>query len=183
MFKPALHADRQHFAASALQGGLAQGHWRCAKLFATGIELQDGELHGRARIIDYQLEQETVELCFRQGIGSLLLDGVLGGGHHKERRQVPALFAHGNLVFCHCLQQRRLHLGRRPVDLVRQYQMIEQGAGLEYKTGILRVKHLAAGQICRQQIRGELDASETPLDSASKRLDGTGFGKAGSAFD
>ena len=61
--------------------------------------------------------------------------------------------------------------------------MVEQGAGLEYKTGILRVEHLAASQICREQIRGELDASKAPLDSASERLDGAGFGKTGRPFD
>ncbi len=76
-----------------------------------------------------------------------------------------------------------MYLGRRPVDLVCQHQMVEEGAWLENKTGILRVKHLAAGEIGRKQVGGKLDTGKAPFDGASERLDGAGFGQPGSPFD
>ncbi|MNF52652.1 hypothetical protein D3C84_340040 [compost metagenome] len=77
----------------------------------------------------------------------------------------------------HGLQQGGLHLGRSPVYFVRQHQVVEQGAGLEHEAGILRVKHLAAGEIGGEQIRGELDTGEAALDGAGQRLDSPGLGQ------
>ncbi len=76
-----------------------------------------------------------------------------------------------------------MHLGRRPVDLVRQHQVVEEGAWLKHEAGILGMKHLAAGEIGRQQVGGELDAGEAPLHRAGQRLDGPGLGKTGGALD
>ncbi|MNE67720.1 hypothetical protein D3C80_1633420 [compost metagenome] len=152
-------------------------------MLASGVELQDGELHGGAGVIHHEFQQEAVELGLRQGIGPLLFYRVLRGRHHKERRQAPALLAHGDLLLGHGLQQGGLHLGRGPVYLVRQHQVVEQWAGLEHEAGILGVKHLAAGEIGREQVRGELDTGEAPFDGAGQRLDGPGLGKAGGPLD
>src|SRR5207247_7073677 len=42
-----------------------------------GHALDDDELLGRRWVIDQHLEHETVDLCFRQGVGALRLDRVL----------------------------------------------------------------------------------------------------------
>jgi len=66
----------------------------------------------------------------------------------------------GHLAFLHGFQKRALHLGRGPVDLIRQDKTAEDGPafGLEF-TGPLVIDE-RAGNIGREQIRCELDAPE-----------------------
>ena len=79
-----------------------------------------GELVLEAGIRDLQLQQEAVELRLRQRIGPFVLQRVLGRQHHERFRQAEGPLADGDLPLLHRLQQRRLHLGRRAVDLVGQ---------------------------------------------------------------
>lgn len=76
-----------------------------------------------------------------------------------------------------------MHLGRRPVDLVRQHQMVEQRTGLKHEARILGMEDLAAGEIGREQIRGELDTGKAPLHGTGQRLDRPGLGKTGGPLD
>ncbi len=64
-----LHLHRLHRAACRQQIGLAQGERRRRQGVAAGVELEDGQLHGGARVVHQQLEQEAIELGLRQGIG------------------------------------------------------------------------------------------------------------------
>ncbi|SKV85616.1 Uncharacterised protein [Mycobacteroides abscessus subsp. abscessus] len=72
------------------------------------------------RVIDVDLEQEAVALSFRQRIHALVLDRVLCRHHQEWLGQVIVLAADGDLPLGHDLQQCRLHLGGRTVDLVGQ---------------------------------------------------------------
>ncbi|SKV22227.1 Uncharacterised protein [Mycobacteroides abscessus subsp. abscessus] len=72
------------------------------------------------RVIDVDLEQEAVALSFRQRIHALVLDRVLRRHHQERLGQVIVLAADGDLALGHDLQQCRLHLGGRTVDLVGQ---------------------------------------------------------------
>ena len=47
------------------------------------MPLQDGDLVGPRRQREQDLEQEAIQLCFGEGIGTFVLDGVLGGGHEE----------------------------------------------------------------------------------------------------
>ena len=60
-----------------------------------------------------------------------MVEWVLGR-HHEERLGQPMGDAvDGHRVLAHCLEQCRLHLRARAVDLVREHHVREQRAGLE----------------------------------------------------
>jgi len=130
------------------------------------------------------LEGEAVHLGFRQRIGALLLDGVLGGQHHKEFRQAVALVTDGDRALGHRFEQRGLHLGGGAVHLVGQYDAVEDGALLEAQLvgPLVLLIHLGAGHIGGEQIGGELNAAEAGIECLGQRLDRAGLGGAGQAF-
>ena len=65
-------------------------------------------------------------MCIRdRGIGAFLLDRVHGGHHQKGFRQLVGRGADGDLPFLHGLEQRALHFGGGPVDLVRKDEIAE----------------------------------------------------------
>src|SRR3989344_909155 len=76
---------------------------------------------------DQNLEEETICLCFRQGIGTFLLDGVLGCKDEERTLKLERLCTNRHLLFLHRFQQRRLSLGRRTVDLICQDHVCKDG--------------------------------------------------------
>ena len=58
----------------------------------------DRDLLVQRWIFDLHLEQETVELCFGQAIGAFVLNGVLGGQHHKGFGHRIGLAVDGHLA-------------------------------------------------------------------------------------
>ena len=67
--------------------------------------VQDPPLFVSGRIIDANLHHEAVDLSFRQRIGTLLLNRILGGQHQKGRLQWKGSALDGHLLLLHCLQQ------------------------------------------------------------------------------
>jgi hypothetical protein len=82
---------------------------------------------------DVHLEHEAIELRFGQRIRALELDGVLRGQHEERRRQRTRLPERRHPLFLHRLEQGRLGLRRRAIDLVGQQQVREDRAGVEDK--------------------------------------------------
>ena len=152
--------------------------WRQLVLLALAVQRQDRQLLLAVRVVDPHVQQEAVELGLGQVVGAFLLDGVLGGQHHEQLRQVVGLLAHGDLVLAHGLEQRRLHLGRRAVDLVGQQHIVEQRAGPELELAALLAVDVGADQVRRQQVGRELDAVEIALDALGERLHGSGLGQS-----
>ncbi len=89
---------------------------------------------------------------------------------------------HRHLALAHRLQQRGLHLGRRAVDLIGEQDRMEDRAGHEFEASFLRAPDLGAGEVGRQQVRGELDAGEVRLQARGQGTNGGGLGQAGRAF-
>ena len=79
-------------------------------------------------VVDQDIEHEAVELGLGQRIGPFLLDRVLGRQHEERVGQPVALAADGDLPLLHRLEQGRLGLGRRAVDLVGQDDVGEDRA-------------------------------------------------------
>ena len=77
------------------------------------------------------MHQESVELCFRQWIGAFLLDRILSGHDEKEFGQTEGLATDAHLMLGHGFQQRGLNLGRSPVHLVCEQQVVENRTRLE----------------------------------------------------
>ena len=131
------------------------------------------------------MHQEAVHLGLGKRIGAFLLDRVLSGHDHEEVREFVCLPCHRDLPFLHGLEQGSLHLGGRPVDLVRQDQVVEDRSRLKAKLPfpVHTVIDLGPRDVGRQEVRGELDAREARFKHLGNALDGTGLGQAGQSFD
>jgi hypothetical protein len=107
--------------------------------------LQDLPFRLRLGIIYLHVQQKTVELCLGQGIGALLFDGILRRHHQKQLGQGIGGGTDGDLSLRHGLQQRRLHLSRRAIDLVGQNQIMKQWPALKLKGPVLGAIDIRAG--------------------------------------
>ena len=88
-----------------------------------------------------------------------------------------------HLPLGHRLQQRRLGLGRCPVDLVGEKQVGEDRSAAEFETARLHVVDRRAEQVGGQQVRGELHAREV---QTQRRGEGPGdqrLAEAGQVLD
>ena len=72
----------------------------------------------RIRVGHVDLQQEAIELRFRQRIGAFVLDRVLRRQHMERRRHVVRRARHRHVMLLHRLQQRRLRARRCAVDFV-----------------------------------------------------------------
>ncbi len=93
--------------------------------------------------------REAVELALGQGVGALVLDGVLRGDDQERRRQVMGLAVDGDLALGHGLEQGRLRLGRGPVDLVGQDHVGEHRTLAELELAGAPVPHVHADHVGR----------------------------------
>ena len=134
-------------------------------------------------VIHDQLEHESIGLGFRQGIGSLLLDRILGGEYEKGIVQREGLPADGDLALLHRFQQGALDLGGGAIDLVGENYIREDRPFLDHELAVLRLKDQRADQVRRQQIRRERDTLEARVDARGKGGDGGGLGESGNPFD
>src|SRR5690606_16180368 len=122
------------------------------------------------------LQQESVELCLRQRIRTLVLDRILRGKDGEQRPERPGLAIYGHLSLLHRLQQRRLRLRRRTVDLVGEEQVREHGPGNELEPALRLAKDAHACDVGRYQVRRELDTPETRAERPGERPDQQGLG-------
>ena len=122
------------------------------------VEAQDAIFFVRGREAYLQLEQEAVELRLRQTIRPLVFNRILRrhDGEHIGKRMADAVDGDG--LFLHDLEQGRLRLGRRAVDLVGHKNIGENRPGAKLKPARPQVKHVRAQDVRRHQVRGELDA-------------------------
>ena len=98
-----------------------------------------------------------------------MLLGVLGGDHHEGRVEGVRVPVDRDLAIAHRLEQRALGAGGRPVDLVGQHQVGEDGPRVERKLTRARVQHRDPHDVRRQQIARELDAVKRPPDRRRQR--------------
>jgi hypothetical protein len=134
-------------------------------------------------VVDDDLEQETVELRFGQRVGPLLLDGILGRQHHEGIGQLEGRVTDGDLSLLHGLEQRRLHLRRRTVDLVGEHQVGEDRALVRHELRGLGIEDHGPGDVGRQQVGRELQALEPSLEGARQGAHGEGLGETRDALE
>ena len=133
------------------------------------------------RVPQLQLEEESIELGFGQWVRALLLDRVLRGHDEERPVELVGLGADGHRLLLHRLQQRRLGLGRRPIDLVGEDDLSEDRptAELELPPAIRLDHDRRAGDVGRHQIRRELDARERQVQRLGQRADQQSLAQAG----
>jgi hypothetical protein len=141
------------------------------------VAAQDVDLLVPVRVVDDQLEEEPVELGLGEGVRALGLDRVLGGENEEGRLQRIAGPVDRHLPLLHALEQGRLRLRRRPVDLVGQEHVRERRAPLEVELPGGEVEHAGADHVRRHEVRRELDplvgaADQPRQDAGHQRLRG-----------
>jgi hypothetical protein len=112
----------------------------------------------------------------------LIFDRVLRRHYQEWAGQWEPLAADRHLTLGHHLEQRRLDLRRRTVDLVGEQEVDHHGA--EFGIELLLALPVDAGtdDVGGDQVRGELDAGERPADHARESLDRQCLGDAGNTF-
>ena len=150
---------------------------------AAGHPPHDLHLLLAVRVVHAELQHETVDLRFRQRVGALLLDRVLGRQDQERIRQVEGPVAQRDLPFLHRLEQRALDLGGGAVDLVGKQQVGEDRPLLDLKVVPVGPVDLGSQEVRRQQVGRELDAREAGVDRLGQGLDRGRLGQTGDALD
>ena len=148
----------------------ADGGLQVAERMPVALLLQDPPLLEHAGVAERGAEEEAVELRLGQRERSLVLDRVLGREQEERARQLAGLAVDGHLPFRHRLEQRRLGLRRRPVDLVDEQDVGEDRARPELEVARLLVEDGHAGDVGRLQVGRALDPRDRDaLDAAADR--------------
>jgi hypothetical protein len=90
---------------------------------------------------------------------------------------------HRHLTLLHRLEERRLRLGRRTIDLVGQEDVGEHAAGPELELALGPVPHRHTGDVGGQQVGRELDPSPRATDGTGDRLRQGRLAHAGDVLD
>ena len=158
------------------------GHRRDDRLTIARRRGQNLMLFCRTRVINHHVEHETIELRLWQRIRSFLLDRVLRREHEQRPLELVANAVDRHLILLHRLEQRRLRLWRRAVDLVGEDHVRENRPGNEANLtaagGAVLFDYLGADDVRGHQVRRELDAVEFQVDRLRERLDQEGLGEA-----
>ena len=147
------------------------------------LALQHGRLLRRLRVTQVNAQQEAIELRLGQRERAFILDRVLRRQHDERRRERPRHTLYGDLVFFHRLEQRRLSLGRRAVDLVGEHHVGHDRPSAELELARPLIVDRDTGHVRRQQIGRELDALERAARGARQTLGEHRFAHAGHVFD
>ena len=134
-------------------------------------------------MVDVDLEQEPVALGLGQLVDALGLDGVLRRHDEEGQRQRVGAPADADLPLGHRLEQGRLHLGRRPVDLVGEDEVGEDRSELGVERLRARPPDPGADDVAGHEVGGELQAGERAADDVGQRADGEGLRDTGHALE
>ena len=140
--------------------------------------VDDLALFLRGGVVHVDLEQESVALSLGQRVDALVLDGVLGCHHQERLGQRVIASADRDLALGHDLEQSRLDLGRRPVDLVGEQEVTHHRAELDVELLAALPIDPGTDDVGRHQVRGELDAGEGSADHFGEGLHGQRLGDA-----
>ena len=88
-----------------------------------------------------------------------------------------------HLALGHHLEERRLHLGGRAVDLVGEHEVGEDRAELDVEALGGRAVDPRADEVGRHEVGSELDARERALDGGGERFRRERLGEAGHTFE
>jgi hypothetical protein len=144
---------------------------------------EDGVLLVRVRVAQLYLHEEAVQLRLRQGEGAFQLHWVLRGDNEEGRRQGQRLALYRDLAFLHRFQKGALGTGRGAVDLIRQDDVGDDGAGTELELALLLVVEVDAGDVAGHDVRRELNALEAAADGPRDRFGQRRLADTGHVFN
>jgi hypothetical protein len=134
-----------------------------------GVVEQHLRLRFGTRIAERDAHHEAVELRLGQRVGALVLHRVLRGHDQERPRQLMRVLVHGHVALLHALEQPRLSLWRRSVDLVDQDHVGEHRPRPELEAVLALVVDVGADHVGGQQIGGALHARVLGVDRARQR--------------
>ena len=139
---------------------VVEAHDRTEGLERMGEALlfEDAQLVVHSRVAERRPQEEAVELRLGQREGPFVLDRVLRREQQERARQLPRDAVRRYLPLGHCLEQRGLRLGCRPVDLVDENDVGEDRPRPELEVPRLLVEHGEPGHVGGLQVGGALDA-------------------------
>ena len=111
------------------------------------------------------------------------LHRVLGCQDHEGIGQPKGVARNRHLALLHRLEQRRLHLGGRPVDLVGEHDVGEDRPLVDPELARARIQDRRPGDVAREQIGRELDAAEAGVDGVGQRAHHERLGEPGQALE
>ena len=144
---------------------------------------QDGAFGVAVGIADRKAHQEAVELALGERVRSFELDRVFGRDDEEGARQRTRRSVGGNLAFARRFEGRALRSRRRAVDFVGENDVCEDRARDELEILRLRTVNFGADDVERNEVGGELDSSESRVQTASERLPEKRFADAGNVFE
>ena len=126
-------------------------------------------------VADAQLEHEAVDLRLRERVRSLLLDRILCREDKKRFLELVSHTADRDLLFLHRLEQRRLDLCRRAIDLVGENDVREDWTFLDEKLSCRLIIDLRTDNVSREQVGCKLNPAERRADGFGERAHGERF--------
>ncbi|MEY3459534.1 MAG: hypothetical protein RL215_2691 [Planctomycetota bacterium] len=179
-------------------GDFADGALDLEDLFA-GEDLSDigalvgGGLSGdlsffvEGGVADEDFEHEAVLLCFGEGVGAFLFDGILCGEHKEGGAESVDGLSDGDLSFLHGFEECGLGFGRSAVDFVGENDVVEEWSGDEAEFalsgGAIFLEDIGAGDIGGHEVGSELDPGEGHGQAAGDGADHECFGESWDAFE
>ncbi len=180
-------ADRaidEHLVAAPLQGDEAAEVDHLVRLRRPhGHPVEDHHLLGGTRVIEDHLHHEAVALGVGELVDALALDRVLRRHDEERPGNLVGVTTDRHLLLAHHLEQRRLHLGRSPVDLVGEQEVDEHRAELDVEALAAAAVDPRADDVGRQEVGRELDAGERAADDVGERLGGERLGQPGDGLE
>src|SRR3989449_87293 len=137
---------------------------------AFSASLEDLDFLLSRRVAHVDLQQESIDLGFRQRIGALVLNRILRRNHEERPVERERFALQRRLPFLHRLEERGLGLRRGAVDLVREEDVREDRAPSEDEVAGLAVEHVGPRDVRGQQVRRELDATEREAQARRERF-------------
>ncbi len=134
-------------------------------------------------------EEETVELGFGERVSSFLLDGVLGCEYEEGSGERVREAADGDDSFLHGFEECGLGLGGCTVHFIGEYELGEDGAGLETELAgaaigsVDFVDNGGADDVGGHEVGRELDAAEGERHGGGEAADQERFADAGDALE
>ena len=128
-------------------------------------------------VVEFDVEHEAVELCFREWVGAFLFDGVLSGEDEERGGEGIGGSVDGDGVFLHGFEECCLGFGWCSVDFVGEDDAGEEGPFDEVE-GALLVEYFAAGDVGGHEVRGELDSFEGEVECFGEGVDDECFCKS-----
>ena len=135
--------------------------------------------------LDEELEEEAVELGFRERVGAFVFDGVLGGENEEGERELVGFAGHGDRFFLHGFEQGGLGFGGGAVDFVSEEDVAEDWALLEFEDLLAAFidEDLGTDDVGGEEVRGELDPLEFEVEGLGDGVDEGGLAETGDTFE